>query len=123
MYSSHFISSPTSRFKLILFTLKLKVHKHSGYEIVREEKFFRDIKPGHEGEFKSDRLWKATYHIIENKMKGYIRLEKIVQLANKKPSASVADNNGVKAYTREKDMILRILGVRALISSKCPFSL
>lgn len=123
MYSSHFISSPTSRFNLILFTLKLKVHKHSGYEIVREEKFFRDIKPGHEGEFKSDRLWKATYHIIENKMKGYIRLEKIVQLANKKPSASVADNNGVKAYTREKDMILRILGVRALISSKCPFSL
>lgn len=101
--------------------MKLKVHPHSGYEFARDEKFFREEKPDHEGEFKSDRLWKATYHIIDHKLKGYIRLKKIVELADKKPSASVADNNGVKAYTREKDMLLRIFGVRALISSKCPF--
>ena len=102
---------------------QLIVHIHSGYESVRDEKFIRADKPGHEGEFKSDRLWKAAYHIIQNKMNGHERLDKIVQLSNKKASASVADINGVKSYCRDDDMELRIVGVLALISSMAPLSL
>ena len=91
-------------------------HRHSNYQ------FKRETKKGKDNEFETSRLWKAAYTVRDRGLPGTKRLVRIIELSDKRRSASVADNNGVMASSRADDMVLRVMGVMALVSSGSPLS-
>ena len=69
----------------------------------------------------TDKLWKAARAIIAQNLPGSVRLVHILKLSRKAAGPN-ADGYGAK-FTREEDMFLRVLAVRAAVGGKVPLSL
>lgn len=92
-----------------------QAHKLSDYP--KFELYHKVNKP----EFKRDKIWTASRVIIEKKLRGYERLRFLLDKA-KKAISSTADHDGTR-YTRDEDMVYRVLAVLAAIGSKTPLSI
>ena len=71
--------------------------------------------------FKKSKLWDAGRTVISRKLKGYERMQRIFEISGK---ADVVTPEGTteKKYTRDEDMVKRVLAVIAAISSNVPLS-
>lgn len=73
--------------------------------------------------FKNSKLWDVARVIQDKKMPGHVRIQRIFQFVGK------ADRDGVggtklaaKKYSRDEDMVRRVLAVMAIVSSKTPLA-
>jgi hypothetical protein len=78
-------------------------------------------KPHGKTKFESNKLWKVSRIIIEKKLPGYLRLQRILTLGNMLGDTDEEGGTIVK-YSREEDMKNRVQAVLAVLSSKVPLS-
>ena len=91
-------------------------HKHSGYTFWWHQPVGKD-------QFKNSRLWDAAKTIIRRNLPGSVRLQRIIKLNRKEESQGVGNTIvASKKYSREDDMVRRVLAVQAAVSSKIPVS-
>ena len=100
--------------KILLSPLLTLEHKYSDYVFWRHLEFDKDY-------FKKSKLWDAGRTIIGRKLRGYERMQRIMEISGK-AGVVAADGTFEKKYSRDEDIVKRVLAVIAAISSNIPLA-